>query len=190
MWYSGNMLRRNSEEAQTDTSPPARQQRSIPEFKPPNAARFRESAVVNSASRGTTSNRHTLRQREEVISASHHNTAIGSRAMRGAAGGERRKLSQSPSPRQQRRRARASSYRHSRGVSVLLLVASGWSLLGFISSSQTSSSTFHVLGASVSVGFGGGCPNACSGHGYCTEPSTETCACQQGWTGGDCSIRE
>lgn len=42
----------------------------------------------------------------------------------------------------------------------------------------------------VSVKFGGGCPNACSGHGYCTSPSTEKCSCHQGWAGGDCSIRE
>lgn len=42
----------------------------------------------------------------------------------------------------------------------------------------------------VSVKFGGGCPNTCSGHGYCTNPSTEKCSCHQGWAGGDCSIRE
>lgn len=42
----------------------------------------------------------------------------------------------------------------------------------------------------VSVKFGGGCPNTCSGHGYCTDPSTEKCSCHQGWAGGDCSIRE
>ncbi|CAN0457937.1 unnamed protein product, partial [Laminaria digitata] len=47
-----------------------------------------------------------------------------------------------------------------------------------------------AVGATVSVGFGGGCPSACSGHGYCTNPSTETCSCHQGWAGGDCSIRK
>lgn len=44
--------------------------------------------------------------------------------------------------------------------------------------------------AGVNVDFGGGCPNTCSGRGYCTDPKTETCSCYQGWTGGDCSIRE
>lgn len=53
-----------------------------------------------------------------------------------------------------------------------------------------STSIDNVLGATVSVNFGGGCPGACSGHGYCTEPSAETCSCYQGWAGGDCSIRE
>lgn len=47
-----------------------------------------------------------------------------------------------------------------------------------------------AVGATVSVNFGGGCPSACSGHGYCTNPSTETCSCHQGWAGGDCSIRK
>lgn len=49
---------------------------------------------------------------------------------------------------------------------------------------------FTTLVTGVPVGFGGGCPNACSGHGYCTSPSTETCSCHEGWAGGDCSIRE
>lgn len=42
----------------------------------------------------------------------------------------------------------------------------------------------------VAVNFGGGCPSACSGHGYCTAPKSETCSCYQGWGGGDCSISE
>ncbi|CAM9329994.1 unnamed protein product, partial [Discosporangium mesarthrocarpum] len=33
------------------------------------------------------------------------------------------------------------------------------------------------------------CPSACSGHGYCTDPSVEECTCYQGWIGGDCSQR-
>lgn len=47
-----------------------------------------------------------------------------------------------------------------------------------------------AVGATVPVRFGGGCPSACSGHGYCTNPRTETCSCHQGWAGGDCSIRK
>lgn len=57
-------------------------------------------------------------------------------------------------------------------------------------SNLSGSANNAVLGATVPVSFGGGCPSACSGHGYCTNPSTETCSCHQGWAGGDCSIRE
>lgn len=74
---------------------------------------------------------------------------------------------------------------------ILVLVAvQRWSSSRSTSSSSNGTTSVLVLGASVSVGFGGGCPSACSGHGYCTGPSTETCACHQGWAGGDCSIRK
>ena len=56
--------------------------------------------------------------------------------------------------------------------------------------SNFTGSTTAAVGATVPVNFGGGCPSACSGHGYCTNPRTETCSCHQGWAGGDCSIRK
>lgn len=31
---------------------------------------------------------------------------------------------------------------------------------------------------------------ACSGHGYCTDSPSFRCVCEDGWTSGDCSIRE
>lgn len=34
-----------------------------------------------------------------------------------------------------------------------------------------------------------GFPEDCSGHGTCSGSATFTCACFDGWTGGDCSIR-
>lgn len=56
--------------------------------------------------------------------------------------------------------------------------------------SSFTGSTTAAVAATVPVNFGGGCPSACSGHGYCTNPRTETCSCHQGWAGGDCSIRK
>ncbi|CAN0438293.1 unnamed protein product, partial [Ectocarpus sp. 12 AP-2014] len=40
-----------------------------------------------------------------------------------------------------------------------------WSSSRSTSSSSNGTTAVLVLGASVSVGFGGGCPSACSGHG-------------------------
>lgn len=31
---------------------------------------------------------------------------------------------------------------------------------------------------------------SCSGHGYCTDSPSFRCVCEDGWTSGDCSIRE
>lgn len=31
---------------------------------------------------------------------------------------------------------------------------------------------------------------ACSGHGYCTNSPSFRCVCEDGWTSGDCSMRE
>lgn len=93
-----------------------------------------------------------------------------------------------PSAQQRWGRARARPFDVTWGVLSLLLLIYWWPP----SNRHTGGggSAVLVLGASVSVGFGGGCPNACSSHGYCTGPSTETCECHQGWAGGDCSIRE
>ena len=88
---------------------------------------------------------------------------------------------------QQQRRGRAKPTYHVWGMPLLLLFVNWWSWFGSMNGTRP---VVLVLGESVSVGFGGGCPNACSGHGYCTESSTETCTCHQGWAGGDCSIRE
>lgn len=97
---------------------------------------------------------------------------------------DKNRVSSLPPLHQKRRRGRARQARNA--WSLLVLFVSWWS-----SSDVTIiNSAVFVQGASVSVGFGGGCPNACSGHGYCTDSSTETCTCHQGWTGGDCSIRE
>ena len=98
--------------------------------------------------------------------------------------GQGRSSSLRPQLRLQKRKRATHAYTTVWGL--LVLFASWWPLSDLI----TSSSNGLVEGASVSVGFGGGCPNACSGHGYCTSLTTETCACHQGWAGGDCSISE
>lgn len=93
-----------------------------------------------------------------------------------------------PLPLQQQRQRRSRERPAYRVLGMLLLfLFACWSSSG---PANGRSATILVLGDSVSVGFGGGCPGACSGHGYCTNPSTETCTCHQGWAGGDCSIRE
>lgn len=101
-------------------------------------------------------------------------------------GGEIGCMHRMPS-RQRQTRGRERSAHHVWGMPLLLLFVCWWLSSGTMNGKRCA---ILVLGESVSVGFGGGCPSACSGHGYCTNPSTETCTCHQGWAGGDCSIRE
>jgi hypothetical protein len=44
------------------------------------------------------------------------------------------------------------------------------------------------VGGAIPVNYGGGCPNMCSGRGVCALES-ESCLCDEGFSGFDCSVR-
>lgn len=173
-------------------------------FQPSQAVRSPTSATITggerwcdevSQPRWTSKHRRWWQRRRPIVSSTSlraggtncSTTATGVRA--GAGGKSVRRLQNTlqKSGRQRRRRARARPYYFACGMLLHFLAICWWSSSG---RHTGGGSTVLVLGASVSVGFGGGCPNACSSHGYCSHPSTETCECHQGWAGGDCSIRE
>lgn len=132
------------------------------------------------------------RRRRFIVSCTGTNcNAAACGAEAGAKSVRRTQITLPPSAQQRWRRARARPFYDAWGVLLFLLLSiCWWSPSDRPTGRGVGGSAILVLGASVSVGFGGGCPNACSRHGYCTGPSTETCECHQGWAGGDCSIRE